>query len=108
MEILRSTIAVTQSEQLALKYKSILEIKRGEFSRYFKKCAHLALCYQGFSDSFNLKEAAGAGRAAFLSCAYDVATDWRKEDEKWLKIFTTIIRQEASQELAKMALDLYQ
>ncbi len=107
MEILRASIAVGRSQQLALRYRSPLEIRREELSRYFSKSASLALCYQGFGTNCDLSQAEGAGRAAFLSCAYDVATDWREDDPKWPAIFEQIVRREASPELAEMALDLY-
>lgn len=107
MELLRTTIAVGRSQQLALRYRSQLEIRRDEFTRYLRKAANLAFCYQGFGSTFNFKQAEGAGSAAFLSCAYDVTTDWRGENPKWQTIFEQIVRREAQPLLANEAIDLY-
>lgn len=47
----------------------------------------------------------GAGHAAFLSCAYDVVTDWRKPTELQAS-YAQILRSKASPELTNLALRL--
>ncbi len=107
MEILGTSLAIAQSQALALKYGFALEITRAEVLRYILKAANLATCYQGFSPCFTRRRAEGAGRAGFLSCAYDVATDWRRENPRWRKIFEQIVRREADRRSADLAMDLF-
>ena len=45
--------------------------------RYLGKNFCLGLCYGAFVKPVTFRGAFLAARAAFLSCAYDVATDWR-------------------------------
>jgi hypothetical protein len=52
-------------------------------------------------------EAWKAGEAAFLSCAYDVATDWRDFDEKARSAFDSILIDLSQPELRELALTLY-
>lgn len=63
------------------------------------------MCYAGFAQDFSLSQAIGAGHAAFLSCAYDVVTDWGKPSALQIS-FAKILRSQASPELADMALGL--
>jgi len=48
-----------------------------------------------------------AGKSAFLSCAYDVVTDWRGFDLEALNIFKSILLVEASPHTTSLALELY-
>jgi hypothetical protein len=68
---------------------------------------HFALYFGGFSDSGKTTEMIGAGKAAFLGCSYDVVTDWRKFDPKYLQIFERQLQQHASKPLEEMAMGLY-
>lgn len=105
---LMSGIATVSGQFHSLRYLSDLEIAPNEIKRYFGKSALLALCYAGFALDNSYEEACGAGKAAFLSCAYDVASDWRdKKDPKWEDEFAKIVRAEVSPELAEMAINLY-
>jgi hypothetical protein len=105
---LMSVIAAVSGQIHGLRYLTGLEITPAELKRYFGKSTRLALCYSGFAQDKSYGEAAGAGKAAFLSCAYDVASDWRdKSDPKWAHEFEKIVRAEASPELAEMAIKLY-
>lgn len=88
-----------------IKYAQALEIQPHELKRYFKKTIGLSTCYAGFAQNLSLEQAKGAGHAAFLSCAYDVVTDWKKPPSLQ-KAYVDILRAEVSPELAKMAIDL--
>jgi len=68
----------------------------------------LALCYAGFGTPWNLKEAWKAGEAALLSCAYDVATDWRHFDKKARSAFETVLADLSQVELQNLAMKLYE
>lgn len=98
-------IAVRQALQLSLQYAKDLEIKPSEIFRYLKKSASLAACYAGFAQNLSRDQAAGAGKAAFLSCAYDVVSDWGKSPALCSK-FEQILNKEVSVDLADMALGL--
>ncbi|MEK6283536.1 MAG: hypothetical protein AABN95_24540 [Acidobacteriota bacterium] len=52
-------------------------------------------------------EAWKAGQAAFLSCAYDVVTDWRQFDKKARNAFEIILNDLSQLELRELALTLY-
>jgi hypothetical protein len=91
----------------SVKYASVLKISRAEQVPYVKKALRLALCYAGFGAPWNLKEAWKAGEAAFLSCAYDVVTDWRRFGEEERRAFEDISKSLSGVELRELALALY-
>jgi hypothetical protein len=91
----------------SIQYARILAIPRRERLRYLKKSLRLGLCYAGFGDAWNLKEAWKAGEAAFLSCAYDVVTDWQEFDERARGAFENILGELSTPELQELALTLY-
>ena len=98
--------AVSSGLYHSRRYQSTLEIIPAEKRRYFDKSGNLAMCYAGFAQQpFSNRQALGAGKAAFLSCAYDVASDWGKSDTV-TQAFENIVAQEASPQLAAMAIDL--
>ncbi|MEK6279027.1 MAG: hypothetical protein AABN95_01610 [Acidobacteriota bacterium] len=82
-------------------------ISRAERVRYIKKSIRLALCYAGFGTPWNFKEAWRAGKAAFLSCAYDVVTDWRHYDKEARTAFESILADSSHVELQELAMTLY-
>lgn len=88
-----------------LRYAQTLQIKPSEIGRYLKKTANISICYAGFAQRFSFDQARSAGHAAFLTCAYDVVTDWGKPKDLQSS-FASIIRVRASPELANMGLDL--
>lgn len=90
----------------SIQYARMLEIARAERLRYLKKSLRLGLCYAGFGDAWNLKEAWKAGEAAFLSCAYDVVTDWHEFDESARGVFKDILNELSEAELQGLALAL--
>lgn len=94
------------SRTLAKKYITVLQITDGEKKRYFVKCRNLALLYIGFSQKRTQTEVKGAAKAAFLSCAYDVCSDWR-EPKDFSPIFEVIMKAE-SPDLANIAIHLFQ
>ncbi|MBI2074911.1 MAG: hypothetical protein HYT83_03700 [Candidatus Levybacteria bacterium] len=98
-------IAAQEALRLNMQYAKALQIKPTEMFRYLKKSASLAACYAGFAQSSSRAEAIGAGKAAFLSCAYDVASDWKKPMSV-KNASTQILRIQVSSELADMALGL--
>jgi hypothetical protein len=52
-------------------------------------------------------EAWKAGEAAFLSCAYDVVTDWQNFDAKARAAFESILSELSEPDLQELALTLY-
>lgn len=107
--VLPALIAATSSQIHSLRYASELQITPQEWKRYLGKSAYLAFCNAGFVQNISIKQASGAGKAAFLFCAYDVCSDWREKNEpRWAKTFEKIVRCEASPQLAEAALSLYQ
>jgi hypothetical protein len=91
----------------SVQYAGVLRISKSELVPYVKKAVRLALCYAGFGNPWNLREAWKAGEAAFLSCAYDVVTDWRHFDEKARIAFESILTNLSEFELREAALTLY-
>lgn len=101
-----ATVAVSSSLFQSMKYRSTLEITPSENGRYFRKSRNLAMCYAGFAqDPFSAHQALGAGKAAFLSCVYDVASDWKKGNSV-VSAFENLVTHEASPKLADMAIGL--
>lgn len=91
----------------SIQYAGILGISKVELVRYVKKSVRLALCYAGFGTPWNIREAWKAGEAAFLSCAYDVVTDWRHFDKKARSTFENVLTDLSGIELRELALTLY-
>jgi hypothetical protein len=75
--------------------------------QYGKKSLRLGLCYAGFATPWNPIEAWKAGEAAFLSCAYDVVTDWQQFNRKARFAFERILNELSEPELQQLALSLY-
>ena len=96
--------ALTRSVQ----YADVLGISRHERIRYLKKSIRLALCYAAFARPWNVRQALKAGEAAFLSCAYDVVTDWRRFDQQSRIAFESILSDLSKPDLKELALDLYE
>lgn len=92
----------------SVQYADILRISRSERLSYTKKSIRLALCYAAFGSPWNLKQAWKAGEAAFLSCAYDVVTDWRSFDKEARGSFEKILSQLSQVELQVLAMTLYE
>jgi hypothetical protein len=105
--ILSHIVAVLSAFLRSLHYAGTLQISRSERVSYTKKSIRLALCYAGFGTPWNLKEAIKAGEAAFLSCAYDVATDWRHFDTEARNAFEGILSELSKVELRILAMTLY-
>lgn len=100
-------VAALSAFMLSVKYAGVLKISKSERVPYVKKAVRLALCYAGFGTHWNLREAWKAGEAAFLSCAYDIVTDWRHFDKKARGAFEDILTNLSGVELRKLALTLY-
>jgi hypothetical protein len=92
----------------SLQYADLLRISRSERVSYTKKSIRLALCYAAFGNPWNLKQAWKAGEAAFLSCAYDVVTDWRRFDKEARGSFEKILSKLSQVELQVLAMTLYE
>ena len=105
LAFLLPAIAIGSSLIDSARYAHTLQINHSEWNRYFKKSANLAMCYSGFAQDISIRQAQGAGHAAFLSCAYDVVTDWGK-DAKLQSAYTKILEAETTATLTKMAMDL--
>lgn len=91
----------------SVQYTGVLRISKAERVPYVKKAVRLALCYAGFGIPWNLREAWKAGEAAFLSCAYDVVTDWRHFDKDARSAFESVLTDLSQPELRELALTLY-
>lgn len=104
---IRNIVAVGTAELLSLRHGRELKIAQAERMRYFRKAMNFALTFGGFSDSGKPTEMMGAGKAAFLGCSYDVVTDWRKFDPRYLQIFEKQLAQYATPPLRDLALELY-
>lgn len=105
--ILSHLVAALSAFIRSVQYARVLRISRTERVRYGKKSILLALCYAGFAAPWNFLEAWKAGEAAFLSCAYDVVTDWRDFDDKARRAFESILTDLSQPELRELALMLY-
>jgi len=104
---LSTIIAILAAVYWSLRYSRRLSIRVSESPRYIAKSMNLAGCYRAFGDA-GIRHSARAGRAAFLSCAYDVVTDWRWFDETAGGRFEKIVREIAPPRLADQAMALYQ
>lgn len=104
---IRNAVALGTAELLSVWHSRELKIAPSERQRYFRKAMHFALYFGGFSDSGKTTEMIGAGKAAFLGCSYDVVTDWRKFEPKYLQAFERQLQRYASKPLQDMALRLY-
>jgi len=62
---------------LSFRFWRELKIRNSEAKRYLSKSFNLGLCYGAFVKPTTLRGAVAAGKAAFVSCSYDVVTDWR-------------------------------
>lgn len=105
--IVTHIVAALSAFVRSVQYGGVLRISQAERVRYTKKSIRLALCYAGFGTPWNLMEAWKAGEAAFLSCAYDVVTDWRHFDKKARSAFESILTDLSQLELRELALTLY-
>ncbi len=104
---LMSFVAISTALITSMRY--MMEMKlRGweEYGRYFLKSARLAACYVHYSHGANYSEAVGAGKAAFLSSSYDVATDWEKDTDVEVS-FLRILRLLAPSELSQYVETLF-
>lgn len=105
--ILSHIVAAFSALVHSLRYQRALAISRSECGRYIKKSIRLGLCYAGFGTPWNIREAWKAGEAAFLSCAYDVVTDWRHFDKEARSAFERVLADLSQGELQNLAMTLY-
>ena len=105
--ILSHIVAALSAFVRSVQYAGVLRISKAELLPYVKKSVRLALCYAGFGTFWNSREAWKAGEAAFLSCAYDVVTDWRKFDKEARIAFEGVLTALSGVELRELALTLY-
>lgn len=99
-------LSVASALTLSLRYTSTLTISIREMPRYLRKSFTLALCYVGFVSSQNYHQATRAGIAAFLSCTYDVVTDWRGFAENDISKFDALLQRFAPSRLRSIVLEL--
>lgn len=98
-------LSVASAIFISLRERSTLRIRTNELPRYLRKSINLALCYAGLVSERRYMQPIRAGLAAFLCCAYDVVTDWRKYDYRAIVAFDELLRR-YSCELRCLALDL--
>lgn len=102
-----AAIAALSAAYWSMRFAKTLSISARELSRYLMKSMNLAACYASLGTGIDVRTAEKAGRAGFLSCAYDVVTDWRAFDVAAGRRFASILQQLAAQESAELALVLY-
>lgn len=102
------TEAISMSDSLCEKYLKKLQITDDEKQRYFEKSRNLTLMYLWFLDSksHTKKQLDWCAVAAFLSCAYDVCTDWWRDD-RFRGVFQEILYEQVSNDLSLLAMNLY-
>jgi hypothetical protein len=105
--ILSHIIAALSAAVRSIQYQRVLAISGDHRIKYIKKSVRLGLCYAGFAVPWDPFEAWKAGEAAFLSCAYDVVTDWHAFEGKGRSAFEGILGQLSGPELQELALTLY-
>lgn len=105
--MLNRVIALSGAVWFSCRYALRLKISPREMRRYLSKSSNLAICYSGFSVPGVLGQAYRAGKSAFLSCAYDVVTDWRRFDENAFATFKEILLKETDPQAANIATELY-
>jgi hypothetical protein len=105
--IARHAVAALTAVAISLRHARALGITASEAPRYLRKSFNLALCYVGFGTSGHPREAWQAGRVAFLSTAFDVATDWRRFDPAAIAAFERILMRSVTDvETRRLALEL--
>jgi len=100
-------IAVLYSLFLSIRFMPALGIKPRECRAYLQKSVNLTLCYLAFRSRRSFTQAALAGRAAFLCCAYDVVTDWRGFCPQLGHSYRSILEKYAPPRLVRLACSLY-
>jgi hypothetical protein len=105
--VMNRFIAICGAIWFSFRYMIRLKIAPKEISRFLLKSFNLAICYSGFSIPGAVGQAFQAGKSAFLCCAYDVITDWRRFDCHALDIFKGILLAEARSDTMAIALELY-
>lgn len=106
--IVSHTVAALSALMRSNQYAATLGISRRERVHYLKKSVRLGLCYAGFGTPWGFTEAWKAGEAAFLSCGYDVVTDWRHFDHEARAAFESILNDLSTPDLTELALELYE
>jgi hypothetical protein len=105
--MVRHGVAAISALLLSARYAPLLDIRRSERARYLRKSVNCALCYVGLGRTRSIGEAWRAGRAAFLSTAFDVATDWRRFDPPAIEQFEVLLwRLVPDADTRQLALDL--
>jgi hypothetical protein len=106
--VLPNFAAVVHAILLSAKYRRVLDVRRDELIRYFKKSISLGVCYVGLGSKKSVAEAWRAGEAAFFCCAYDVVTDWRRFDPRMQSAFQAILSRRVSHPQYELAMNLYE
>jgi hypothetical protein len=99
-------VAAASAIAMSLRYARVLRITVKEMPRYLRKSFNLALCYTGLISKRTYLQAARAGTAAFLSCAYDVVTDWHGFRVRDIRAVEGILRATVPDDLRIMAMEL--
>lgn len=106
--LVSATLAAANSVRLSLCYRRRLGVRIRELRRYLLKSFNLAICYAALVKGRPIVGALRAGRAAFLCCAYDVASDWKGFAEGARRDFESILRELAPQWGVDLTLNLFQ
>jgi hypothetical protein len=105
--IARHAAAIVSARRCTRRYAAALGITSDERRRYRRKAVFCGLCFVGLGARRTWREAWLAGRAAFLSTAFDVATDWRRFDARARRAFAVVLADHVDAETARLALALY-
>lgn len=104
----RHATAAIVALTLSLRHARPLRISLTEQARYLRKSVNCAMCFVGFGSAGSIDEARRAGIAAFLSTAFDVATDWRGFAPWARATFESLVTSHtADPEIARLAGRLY-
>lgn len=103
----RSLTAGLAGVLLGVRFWRALAVRPREVKRYFSKIFGLGLCYGAFVNPPNFRGSVAAGCAAFLSCAYDLITDWRSFSDDYRHRFESELEHLVPKWAAELAMHLY-
>jgi hypothetical protein len=105
--MIRSLAVGLYSVFLGLRFWRDLAIQSHEGLEYLSKLFSLGALYSAFVKPPTSRGFVGAGRAAFLCCAYDVVTDWRGFSSKFREPFEKQLQRLVPEWAVELTMELY-
>lgn len=105
--MMRAVAVGVYSVCLGLRFWRDLAIQWREGVKYLNKVFSLGVLYAAFVKPATVRGFVGAGRAAFLSCAYDVVTDWRSFSSAFREPFENQLQRLVPEWAVELTMDLY-